>query len=183
LTEGKRTAPEPHLNGAFQVRFMHLNGEGRSPPGGGGWENGETNLHPAFSRRSEGLDHKADMIRVSLLILAAVLTAALPGTARADPLLDGRVDPVVGAQGDPRAGAEERRERRVARRSAREFQDPGGQRADREAIVRDVSRGRPGRRVGVRSDGDDVVVIWEYPGGRIAEIVVDGRTGRIRGER
>jgi hypothetical protein len=34
LTAEKRTAPEPHLNGAFQVRFIHLNGEGRSPPGG-----------------------------------------------------------------------------------------------------------------------------------------------------
>jgi hypothetical protein len=35
------------------------------------------------------------MIRVSLLILAAVLTAALPGAARADPLPDVRTDPVV----------------------------------------------------------------------------------------
>ena len=27
------------------------------------------------------------------------------------------------------------------------------------------------------------VVRWEYPGGRVADIVVDGRTGRVMGER
>ena len=60
-------------------------------------------------------------------------------------------------------------------------QDPD--RVDPRAAVRNVERGRPGRRVGVRTEGDRIVVVWEYPGGRIADIVVDGRTGRILGER
>ncbi|HEV2081533.1 MAG TPA: hypothetical protein VGR32_03660 [Brevundimonas sp.] len=54
---------------------------------------------------------------------------------------------------------------------------------DPQAAIRTVERGRPGRRVGARVEGQNVVVIWEYPGGRIVEIVVDGRTGRILGER
>lgn len=54
---------------------------------------------------------------------------------------------------------------------------------DPQAAIRTVERGRPGRRVGVRVDGQNVVVVWEYPGGRVVEIVVDGRTGRILGER
>ena len=35
----------------------------------------------------------------------------------------------------------------------------------------------------VISRGDVVVVRWEYPGGRVADITVDGRSGRILGER
>ncbi|MBU1324789.1 MAG: PepSY domain-containing protein [Alphaproteobacteria bacterium] len=54
---------------------------------------------------------------------------------------------------------------------------------DPQAAIRTVERGRPGRRVGVRVEGQNVVVVWEYPGGRVVEIVVDGRTGRILGER
>jgi hypothetical protein len=37
--------------------------------------------------------------------------------------------------------------------------------------------------LGVRPQGDNYVVRWEYRGGRIADITVDGRTGRIIGER
>lgn len=55
-------------------------------------------------------------------------------------------------------------------------QDPG-------AAIRAVERNRPGRRIGVRIEGQNVVVVWEYPGGRVVDIVVDGRTGRILGER
>mgnify|MGYP007051724644 CR=1 FL=1 len=49
--------------------------------------------------------------------------------------------------------------------------------------VQRASTGRAGRFVGARARGDDVVVRWEYPGGRLADIVVDGRSGRVIGER
>jgi hypothetical protein len=97
------------------------------------------------------------MIRFSAMALAAVLSAAaLPGVAQAD-VRDGRA-----------AVAE---------------QVPGHFAQDPQAAIRNVERGRPGRRVGVRVEGDYIVVIWEYPGGRIAEIVVDARSGRIVRER
>jgi uncharacterized membrane protein YkoI len=37
--------------------------------------------------------------------------------------------------------------------------------------------------LGVRPQGDTYVVRWEYPGGRIVDITVDARSGRILGER
>ena len=56
----------------------------------------------------------------------------------------------------------------------------------REVAAR-VSAGRPGRMLGVSERGSGgrlvYVVRWEYPGGRVADISVDGRTGRILGER
>lgn len=61
--------------------------------------------------------------------------------------------------------------------------DGGQQRLDMSTLVSRVERGRQGRRVGVRDQGNTVVVIWEYPGGRVVEIMVDARTGRIMGER
>jgi hypothetical protein len=97
------------------------------------------------------------MIRSLLLTVASV--AALTGAAEA------RALPVSGD-----AGAAQERPRFLS------VQDP-------QAAIRNVERGRPGRRVGVRSEGPNIVVVWEYPGGRIAEIVVDARTGRILGER
>jgi HSP20 family molecular chaperone IbpA len=36
--------------------------------------------------------------------------------------------------------------------------------------------------LGVRERGDDYVVRWEYPGGRVSDIQVDGRSGRVRGD-
>jgi hypothetical protein len=97
------------------------------------------------------------MIRSLLLTVASV--AALTGAAEA------RALPVAGD-----AAAVQERPRFLS------VQDP-------QAAIRNVERGRPGRRVGVRSEGPNIVVVWEYPGGRIAEIVVDARTGRILGER
>ncbi|HVL42507.1 MAG TPA: hypothetical protein VM348_10145 [Brevundimonas sp.] len=51
-----------------------------------------------------------------------------------------------------------------------------------EAVQR-ASSGRPGRFLGASDRGGTIVVRWEYPGGRIADIMVDGRTGRVIGER
>ena len=51
------------------------------------------------------------------------------------------------------------------------------------AAVQRASAGRPGRFLGASHRGDMIVVRWEYPGGRVADIMVDGRTGRVIGER
>lgn len=51
------------------------------------------------------------------------------------------------------------------------------------AAVQSASAGRPGRFLGASNRGDVIVVRWEYPGGRVADIMVDGRTGRVIGER
>ncbi len=49
--------------------------------------------------------------------------------------------------------------------------------------VQRASSGRPGRFLGASERGGMIVVRWEYPGGRIADIMVDGRTGQVVGER
>lgn len=49
--------------------------------------------------------------------------------------------------------------------------------------ARRASSGRPGRFLGASNRGDIIVVRWEYPGGRVADIMVDARTGRVVGER
>jgi hypothetical protein len=106
------------------------------------------------------------MTRTRVLILAALLAAA--------PLSD-----AVAQVRGPLAGQLRQNQ---AREEARE-----GQRVDMGAVVRRVSSGRPGRMLGVneRGGGDRLVYVvrWEYPGGRIADISVDGRTGRVIGER
>ncbi len=55
-------------------------------------------------------------------------------------------------------------------------------RADPGDIARRVQSGRPGRMLGVQERGGDYVVRWEYPGGRVSDIQVDGRSGRVRGD-
>lgn len=57
-----------------------------------------------------------------------------------------------------------------------------GRRVSVETVIRNVSAGREGRRLDVRPQGDDYVVVWAYPDGRVRNIVVDGRTGRPRGD-
>lgn len=47
-------------------------------------------------------------------------------------------------------------------------------------VARRVQQNRPGRMLGVRETGGDYVVRWEYPGGRVSDIPVDGRSGRVR---
>ena len=62
-----------------------------------------------------------------------------------------------------------------------------GRRVSASEVSRNVSRGREGRMLGIseRSMGGrpGYVVRWEYPGGRIADIRVDARTGAVIGER
>ncbi|MGO4689103.1 hypothetical protein [Brevundimonas sp. 2YAF1] len=54
-------------------------------------------------------------------------------------------------------------------------------RVDPGDIARRVQSGRPGRMLGVSQRGGDYVVRWEYPGGRVSDIQVDGQSGRVRG--
>lgn len=60
--------------------------------------------------------------------------------------------------------------------------DRGGPRANPGDVARRVQSGRPGRMLGVQERGGDYVVRWEYPGGRVSDIQVDGRSGRVRGD-
>ena len=84
----------------------------------------------------------------------------------------------------------------AAPRSQAVAQDRGlrGDRSDRQQqdyqprvsvgdAVQRASSGRPGRFLGASNRGDTIVVRWEYPGGRVADIMVDARTGRVVGER
>lgn len=104
--------------------------------------------------------------RIHALLLAGLL-AAVP---MADAAAQSR-DPLAGSWRQDRAREESQR----------------GQRMSASEVVRRVSAGRPGRMLGVneRSMGGRVVYVvrWEYPGGRVADITVDGRTGAVMGER
>ena len=55
-------------------------------------------------------------------------------------------------------------------------------RADPGDVARRVQSNRPGRMLGVQERGGDYVVRWEYPGGRVSDIQVDGQSGRVRGD-
>lgn len=95
------------------------------------------------------------MIRFSAIGLAALIAAAPLSHA-------------VAQDRGPRAGSQQQDERpRVS---------------VGEAVQR-ASSGRQGRFLGASDRGGTIVVRWEYPGGRIADIMVDGRTGRVIGER
>ena len=98
------------------------------------------------------------MIRVRDILLALLLAAA--------PLADATAAQIDGPRRD---------------KAREEAQD--GQRLDLSEIVRRVQSGRDGRMLGVRPQGSTYVVRWEYPGGRVVDITVDARTGRIIGER
>ena len=130
------------------------------------------------------------MTRMPAYILAALLAAA----------------PLSAAAQDRGDRAEARQERRAADGGGGGSQDRGSrpdtsdrsqsggqrERPSREqaeprvsmgAAVQRASSGRPGRFLGASNRGDTIVVRWEYPGGRVADIMVDGRTGRVIGER
>ena len=105
------------------------------------------------------------MTRFRVFLMAALLAALPVGEAA--------------AQNNP-LGSQWRQDR--AREESRE-----GQRISMREVAARVSAGRPGRMLGVSERGSGgrlvYVVRWEYPGGRVADISVDGRTGRILGER
>lgn len=120
------------------------------------------------------------MTRIRAIAVAALLALVPPTTALAE------ARPV-----EPAALEAQSRGRSDRDRDSRE-RESGGQgsrggaseaRADLGSVVRRVSSGRDGRMLGVSPRGDTVVVRWEYPGGRVADITVDARSGRVTGER
>ncbi|MBF0664231.1 MAG: hypothetical protein IR159_01575 [Brevundimonas sp.] len=126
------------------------------------------------------------MTRMPVYILAALLAAAPLSTAAAQDRGD-RAE----ARQERRGGVSQDRPDRGDRgdrgqssrdRPSRDRSDQGP-RVSVGAAVQRASAGRPGRFLGASNRGDTVVVRWEYPGGRVADIMVDGRTGRVIGER
>ena len=128
------------------------------------------------------------MTRMPAYILAALLAAA-PLSAAAQDRGD-RAEPRQERRGDgggllDRGSRPDRSDPGLTggqrERPPRELADPP--RVSMGAAVQRASSGRPGRFLGASNRGDSIVVRWEYPGGRVADIVVDGRTGRVIGER
>ena len=135
------------------------------------------------------------MTRMPAYILAALLAAAPLSAAAQD-----RGDRAEARQERrPGGGSQERGERPDRGGSERPREQPSREQPSRErpsreqpdqsarvsvgAAVQRASAGRPGRFLGASNRGDTIVVRWEYPGGRVADIMVDGRSGRVIGER
>lgn len=129
------------------------------------------------------------MTRMPVYILAALLAAAPLSAAAQD--RGGRVEAreerraaVGGGAPQNRPDREDRRDSGGQReRPSREQFEQSEPRVSMGAAVQRASAGRPGRFLGASNRGDTIVVRWEYPGGRVADIMVDGRTGRVIGER
>jgi hypothetical protein len=100
------------------------------------------------------------MIRPSAILLAALIAAA----------------PLSQAAAQDRGSRGDRPERQQQQQDERPRVSVG------EAVQR-ASSGRQGRFLGASNRGDTIVVRWEYPGGRVADIMVDARSGRVVGER
>lgn len=101
------------------------------------------------------------MTRIRVLILAVLMTAA--------PLAD--------------AVARDLDQSRDRREESRQRQDEPERRISLAEAERNVRAGRPGRYLNASDRGSVIVVRWAYPDGRIADITVDARSGRIIGER
>lgn len=111
------------------------------------------------------------MTRFGALLVALAITALPMGEAAAQ------------TRGDFRAQGDSSRERERSRDDDRRSPSVGNApRMELGDIVRRVSAGRQGRMLGVSPSGFGYVVRWEYPGGRVADIMVD-RNGRVMGER
>lgn len=106
------------------------------------------------------------MKRMTACVLAALIAAA----------------PLSATAQDRGRGNDRDRLDRGERERPRELRDERP-RVSMGDIAQRVSAGRPGRYLGASNRGGTIVVRWEYPGGRVADIMVDGRTGRVMGER
>ncbi|WP_339914811.1 hypothetical protein [uncultured Brevundimonas sp.] len=99
------------------------------------------------------------MNRIRILVLAVLMTAA----------------PMADAAAQSRDRQEQPRDR-----GAQQEED---QRISLAEAERSVRSGRNGRYLNANYRGNVIVVRWAYPDGRIADITVDARSGRIIGER
>lgn len=128
------------------------------------------------------------MTRIAAATLAFLLAAAPLGSAAAQDrggLTEARQQD-GGAVSGGRISAQDRGDRGQSgsqrERPSRDqsVESPG---VSMGAAVQRASAGRPGRFLGASNRGSTIVVRWEYPGGRVADIMVDARTGRVVGER
>lgn len=109
------------------------------------------------------------MNRMPAFLLAALIAVAPLSAAAQD-------------RGD-RDDRAERSERQQDRERLQREQTQERPRVSVGEAVQRASSGRSGRFLGASNRGDVIVVRWEYPGGRVADIIVDARTGRVTGER
>ncbi|MEH6663291.1 MAG: hypothetical protein V7678_00440 [Brevundimonas sp.] len=120
------------------------------------------------------------MNRIRILLLAG-LVAAAPMAATSAHALEAQDREASARSAEARDRMNALRQER-AREESRE-----GRRVSASEVASAVSRGRDGRMLGIteRNMGGrpGYVVRWEYPGGRVADIRVDGRTGAVIGER
>ncbi len=114
------------------------------------------------------------MMRTRVLLLALLIGATPASQALAAPL------PVASLFAEQSRRDRDRDE--DSREPQRERERVIPARADPGDAARRVSVGREGRMLGIRPAGDGYVVRWEYPGGRVADIRVDG-SGRVSGGR
>lgn len=121
------------------------------------------------------------MNRIRTLFLAALIAAAPVAQAVAQDFA-----PRSGSMDSYVRDLRQDRDREESRHRARQ-ESQQGRRLSASEVARIVSRGREGRMVGIseRAVGGNpgYVVRWEYPGGRVSDIMVDARTGSIMGER
>ena len=104
-------------------------------------------------------------------LLIAALIAVVPAA-----------DAVAQSRDRDRDRYEQRQDRRDDSRGSRREESRGDERrANPRDVARQVQNGRPGRMLGMRERDGDYTVRWEYPGGRVSDIEVDGRSGRPRG--
>ena len=119
------------------------------------------------------------MNRFRILLLAGLIAAAPMAEAVAQSRERPTRDQLERPSGDPLISSF--RQNRALEESRE------GRRVSASEVSRNVSRGREGRMLGIneRNMGGrpGYVVRWEYPGGRIADIRVDARTGAVIGER
>ena len=174
MTAQEHTAAEPDLNDRVQSAFIFLNPREASMLlrkrliGASIMTRFPRPCSDAVQRRRR---KSFCMNRIRILLLAGLIAAAPMAVPSAHALETQARDPLMGSFRQDRAREESREGRRL---SASE-------------VARSVSRGREGRMLGISErnmGGRPVYVVrWEYPGGRVADITVDARTGAVIGER
>ena len=119
------------------------------------------------------------MNRFRILLLAGLIAAA----PMAEAVAQNRERP---SRAEPRGPSGDQLMSTFRQERARE-ESQEGRRVSASEVSRNVARGREGRMLGIneRNMGGrpGYVVRWEYPGGRVADITVDARSGAVIGER
>ena len=142
-----------------------------------------TRLNVSHPHRSDAVQRYSNrtnpMNRFRILLLAGLIAAA----PMAEAVAQNRERP---SRAEPRGPSGDQLMSTFRQERARE-ESQEGRRVSASEVSRNVARGREGRMLGIneRNMGGrpGYVVRWEYPGGRIADIRVDARSGAVIGER